>query len=222
LGQFQLKNLAEDVARQDVCLLDTRQVAGGDFEEKICSFGDQPAPLASESYSDRSDPPGSLKSQKYVPAVSGRGDSDHNISLMSKGFHLALEDVLVAIVVARSGKDRGIGGKRNRWDAGAVVTEANHELPIQVLCVCRASAVTAPEDLAAHADSQDHLGSDLVENALLVVEGRDDLEMIGKSCFEDFGPVGVKFCHVLLFLTKMSSGIDRPLCASQHISAVPR
>jgi hypothetical protein len=76
------------------------------------------------------------------------------------------------------------------------VTEAHDELPVQMLSVGRAAAVAAPEDFAAHADGKDHLRGDLVQYALLVVEGLDNLKVLGQRCLKNFGPFGGGFCHV--------------------------
>src|SRR5215831_8363146 len=148
--QFGFENLAQDVPRQDVSFLDAWQIAGGNLKEEVGCLGDLSPTLSSKCNRDGANLARGFEREKDIAAVSRGGDGDHDIPLAREGLDLALEDVFVPVVVAGSGEDRGIGRERNGGNAGAVMTETDDELAIEVLCVGRAAAVAAPEYLAAH------------------------------------------------------------------------
>src|SRR5579885_1783255 len=60
---------------------------------------------------------------------------------LSQGADLAREDILVAIVVANGGQNRGIGGQRERGVRTALALEAAHKLGCEVLRLRRASPI---------------------------------------------------------------------------------
>jgi len=198
LRQLRLENLAQNVSGKDMRLLNARQIARGNFKQEVSRLGDQSSPLSRKRNRDGTNLARRLESEEDVSAVAGGGDGHDNIPLSREGLHLALKDVLVAVIVAGGGEDRRIGGERDGGDAGPVVAKTHDKLSIQVLRVRRAAAVAAPEDLAAHPNGENHFGRDLIENVLLVVKRFDDLEVFGESGLEDAGAVGSGFGHVVV------------------------
>ncbi len=142
-----------------------------DFKQEIRCLRDQSPALSGKCHRDGATLRAASRRQKDVPAVAGSGDGNHNVPLVCEGLNLALEDVLVTVVVAGGSKDRGIRRESDRRNSRAIVAKANHKLAIEVLRVGRAAAVPAPENFASHANGEDHLRRNLIEDTLLVVEG---------------------------------------------------
>src|ERR1700757_1670650 len=114
-------------------LLDARCVCRRNLKEKISSRGDSASAFAGEGHGDGADFAGGLESEKDVAAVPRGGDSHYDVALASERFDLALEDVLVAVVVAGGGEDGGVGRKCDRGDAGSIEAEADNQLAIEML-----------------------------------------------------------------------------------------
>ncbi len=189
------ENFAQDVTGEDVRLLDARCVCRRNFKQKIRGRGDSASAFAREGHGDGSDFARGLEGEKDIAAVPRGGDSHYDVALARQRFDLALEDVLVTVVVAGGSEDRGVSRESDRRDAGSIEPETDDQLAIEMLRVCGAAAVAAPQDFAAHPDGEHHLGGDLIKDELLVVEGLDDLDVLGKCRLEDFGSVRGGFGH---------------------------
>jgi hypothetical protein len=75
------------------------------------------------------------------------------------------------------------------------------------LCVGGTAAVAAPQDFAPHPDGENHLRGDLIEDALLVVKGLDNFDVLGKCGLKDSGSVRGGFGHGgSSFLKRMGHG----------------
>ena len=193
--EFPFENFAEDVTGEDVRFLDARCVRRGNFEQKISGRGDFASAFSCESHSNGTDFAGSLEGKKDVTAVARGGDRHHDITLARERFNLALEDMLVTVIIAGCREYRSVGRESDGRDAGAIEPEADDQLAVEMLRICGTAAVAAPQDFAAHPDGKDHFRGDLIEDALLVVEGLDDLDVLGECGLEDSGSVGGGFGH---------------------------
>ena len=90
-----------------------------------------------------------LEGLDAVLAVAAGGDGEQDVAFEAEGFDLALEDVVVAVVVADGGEDAGVGGEGDGAKGGAVDGEAGDELGDEVLRVGGGASVAADHELAA-------------------------------------------------------------------------
>ena len=192
---FLLQDLAENMSCQNVRLLDTGRVRRGHLKQKVSRRSDLASAFARKGYRHCANFSRGFKGQEDVSTVSRSRDGYDNIALACERLDLTLKDMLVAVVVACGGQDGRVGGESNRGDAGAIKAKTNYQLAVQMLRIRGAAAVAAPQYLAAHADGEDHLGCDLIENMLLVSQGFNDLDVFGQSCLEDSGAVWGGFWH---------------------------
>src|SRR5262249_29789605 len=109
LHQRSLDEGAGDMADGDVGFLDALGIGGRDVEEEIDFGGERTAGFAGEGDEIGAAGPANFDSFDDVGAGAAGGERYQNVLLRDKRFDLAGEDLLEAVIVARSGKDRCIG-----------------------------------------------------------------------------------------------------------------
>src|SRR5690606_23516736 len=138
---------AQQVADEFVAFLDARSLVRGDLETDLTAASQVTAARAGEADHLHTLGLGRVQRAQDVLGAAGGGDGDEHVALLAQRLDLAGEGVVVAVVVADRGEDRGVGGQRDRRQARAVVVEAADQFAGPVLGVGGAAAVAGEQQL---------------------------------------------------------------------------
>jgi hypothetical protein len=139
----------EDVFEGEVGFLNFCGDGGGDDDGEVGEVFDLAAVVAGEGEGGKFLIPGLLDGFEAVGGVAGAGDDEEDISFVSKGFDLAGEDAVEAVVVGYGGEDGGVGGEGYRTHCRAVSDEAADEFGDQVLSVGGGASISADQQFSS-------------------------------------------------------------------------
>jgi len=150
-----LDNFGENVAEQDVALLNARGNVRRHAQTKINNGIEFAAGAAGEGGRVQAHFLGEGGSMNYVKRIAAGGYGDGNVAGAAKGFDLAGEDAAESMVVRDGGHRRKIGGEGERGKCGTIKSEAADELRGDVLCVHGAPTIAEEENLVALGEGVD-------------------------------------------------------------------
>src|SRR5208282_6261270 len=111
---------AEDVAYGDVGFLDALGVLRGNVDEQVGAFAERAAEFAGEGGDPGATGASGLGGEQDVGAGAAGGERDEDVAGAGEGFHLAGEDLLVAVIVGGGGEHRSVDGEGEGGHGGAM------------------------------------------------------------------------------------------------------
>jgi hypothetical protein len=165
-----LDDHAEDVLESKVRLLNVHGYSRRDDDVVIAEVTHLAAVVAGEADGGDADFFGLMKRFYDVGGIAGGGDAEEDIAGLAESFDLALEEVVVAEVVAGGGEDGGVGGEGDGAEGGPIDGEADDEFGDEVLSVGGGASIACNEQLLARlhglcgkfADADEGIGDVLV------------------------------------------------------------
>src|SRR5208282_6794525 len=100
-----------DVAYGDVGFLDALGVLRGNVDEQVGAFAECAAEFAGEGGDPGAAGASGLGGEEDVGARAAGGKGDEDVAGAGEGFHLASEDLFVAVIVGGGGEHRGVDGE---------------------------------------------------------------------------------------------------------------
>ena len=188
-----LDDHAEDVLESEVRLLDVHRGVGGDDDVEVGMLLHCPTVVARVGDRVHAHGFGELERLYAVFAVAGGGDGEQDIAGVGKRFHLALKDVVIAVVVADSGEDAGVGRERNGAQCGAIHGQPADELGDEVLGISGRTAVAADHELLTglHGVGGEAAGfDDGLVDALVVEDAGHGVERLLELAADEVGHMG--------------------------------
>ena len=109
-------------------LLDVHGDGGGDDDVVVAEGAHLAAVVAGEADGGDADFFRLVEGGEDVFGVAGGGDGEEDVAGLAKGFELAREDCVEAVVVGGGGEDGAVGGEGDGAEGWAVGGEADDEL----------------------------------------------------------------------------------------------
>ncbi len=178
-----LDDFGENVAEQDVALLNARSIVRGHAQTNINNGFEFAAGTSGKGGGVQAHFLGESDSMNDVGGIAAGGNGNGNVAGTAKGFDLAGEDAAEAVIIGDSGDGRKICRQRERGKSGAIKGEAAHEFRGDVLGVRGASAITEEENLVAALEGSDERSSELGEAGKDLRVAKEGA-LCGDRCFD--------------------------------------